>query len=100
RARVAADTQNALTALEASRKRAILLDRAVKVAELDLESETARFQANRSTSFDVLRRQQALLDARLRLLRATVDDTEAAVAIDALTSDLLARHGLAVRSGR
>ncbi len=97
RARVATDVANAATALDASRRRVALLTRATQVAELDLEGETARFQANRSTSFDVLRRQQALADTRLRLLRAQADHAEAMLAIDALSGDLLARHGLAMR---
>ena len=70
---------------------------AARVAELDLEGEEARFQASRSTNFDVLRRQQALTEVRVRLLRARADGAQAAAALDAVTDDILARHGLAIR---
>ncbi|HEY2509552.1 MAG TPA: TolC family protein [Polyangiaceae bacterium] len=98
RTRVASDASIALVQLDSTVRRIALLERAVKTAELDVESETARFQANRSTSFDVLRRQQALTDVRIRLLRARVDNAKAAAAIDTLTDDILVRHGLALRA--
>jgi outer membrane protein TolC len=97
RAQVSAATTAAVAAADATRRRADVLERAVKVAELDLEGEEARFQAGRSTNFDVLRRQQALTDVRERLLRARVDNEQAAAVLDSLTSDILVRHGLALR---
>ncbi len=100
RALVAAATSIALTQLASTRRRIDLLERAARTAELDVESETARFQANRSTRFDVLRRQHALTDVRIALLRAQVDNAKAAAAIDALTDDLLLRHGLAIAATR
>ena len=100
RARVAADTSVALTQMASTRGRAELLGRAARTAAMDVESETARFQANRSTSFDVLRRQQALTDVRIALLRAETDNAEATAALDALTDDILLRHGLAVAGSR
>ncbi len=100
RTSVASSASIAITELASTRRRIEVLERAVKVAQLDVESEEARFQANRSTSFDVLRRQQALTDVRIRLLRAAVDNAKAASTIDALTDDILLRHGLAVRGTR
>ena len=87
----------ASAALEATRRRVGVLEHAEQVAQLDLESEQARFQASRSTNFDVLRRQQALTDVRERLLRARIDNAEAAAILDAIDDDILPRHGLALR---
>jgi len=99
RTRVASDVASALAALDATHRRSAVLTHAVEVADLDLAGEKARFQANRSTNFDVLRRQQAATDVRLRLLRAEIDNAEAAATLDALTTDILSRHGIVLRGG-
>ncbi|WP_394823953.1 TolC family protein [Pendulispora albinea] len=98
RTRVANDVTNALAALDATHRRTEVLARAASAADLDLAGEKARFQANRSTNFDVLRRQQAVTDVRLRLLRAAIDNAKAMATVDALTADILPRHGIALRT--
>jgi outer membrane protein TolC len=100
RALVASEVAIETTALNSTARRIELLERAARTAALDVESETARFQANRSTSFDVLRRQQALTDVLIQLLREEVDNAKAAATMDALTDDILLRHGLAVAAPR
>ncbi len=98
RTRVASQVRAVVAELEATERRASVLAHAVEVAELDLASEKARFQATRSTNFDVLRRQQSATDVRLRLLRAQIDNAKSAAALDALTTDILSRHGIALRA--
>jgi len=97
RTRVANDVTSALAALDSTQRRVTVLVHGVEVAELDLSAERARFQANRSTNFDVLRRQQAATDVRLRLLRAEVENAKSAATLDALTTDILSRHGIALK---
>ncbi|WP_394833767.1 TolC family protein [Pendulispora rubella] len=97
RTRVANDVAGALAALDSTQRRVAVLVHAVEVAELDLAAESARFQANRSTNFDVLRRQQSATDVRLRLLRAEVENAKSAATLDALTTDILSRHGIALK---
>jgi outer membrane protein TolC len=95
---VARDVTSAVAALEAARGRTTALERAVSLAELDLEGERARFAVSRSTNFDVLRRQQNLALARLSLARARADGAQAVAALEALTGEILTRHGLALAS--
>jgi outer membrane protein TolC len=78
-------------------KRVELGRREVEFAEKNLEAERARFQAGRATNNDVLLRQQELKDAQTRLLRATVDQSEAEVALAAVTAEVLDRYGIVLR---
>lgn len=70
---------------------------AERAARLDLEGERARFQVGRATNFDVLRRQQEVADAQLRMAQARTDLMKAHAGIEALTGDLLARYGVTFR---
>ena len=97
RTRVASEVAAAMAALDATQQRAAVLAHAVEVADLDLAGEKARFQANRSTNFDVLRRQQTATEVRLRLLRAEADNAKSAASLDALTTDILSRHRIVLR---
>ena len=68
--------------------------REVEFAKQNLDAERARFHAGRATNNDVLLRQQELKDAETRLLRATIDQSEAEVALAAATADVLDQFGV------
>jgi outer membrane protein TolC len=96
-AQIAAAVTHGLAAVEAARRRTEVLAPSIAAAALDLESERARFEVGRSTSFDVLRRQDALASVKLLLLRAQVDHLSSLAALDALTNDILDAHGVTLR---
>ena len=64
---------------------------------LTADSIRARFEAGRSTSYDVLRRQDELQHAQLKEARALVDVRLADAAVDALTGAILDHFGLGLR---
>jgi outer membrane protein TolC len=80
-----------------AKRRVDALAHAEAAARLDLEAERARFEVGRATNFDVLRRQEEVADAQLRMAQARVDYLEARVGIDALTGALLSRYGVTFR---
>jgi outer membrane protein TolC len=92
---VRAGLRGQVAALEAARQRATVLARSLDAAKLDLESERARFVLGRSTNFDVLRRQSALAETQLRLVRARTDCEQSYADIQALSGELLRAHGVA-----
>jgi len=71
--------------------------REVVFAGQNLDAERARFHVGRATNNDVLLRQQELKDAETRLLRSTVDQNEAEVALSAVTADILDRFSLVLK---
>jgi outer membrane protein TolC len=78
-------------------KRVELGQREVEFAGKNLTAERARFGAGRATNNDVMLRQQELKDAETRLLRATVDQTEAEVALASVTAEILDRYDIVLR---
>jgi outer membrane protein TolC len=97
---VASAVARAVLAVDIARRRVDVLSRSTDAAALDLEAERARFEVGRSTNFDVLRRQDALAGAQLTHLRARVDQLKALAFVDALTGEILDRHGVSLaRSG-
>jgi outer membrane protein TolC len=85
------------TALRVAAQRIEVAHRGVGAAERSLEAERARYDTGRATNHDVLRRQEELEVAQLREVRAAIDYLKAEAALDALTGELLERHGLALR---
>ncbi len=83
--------------LETARRRAAVLMPSLDAADLDLESERARFDAGRSSNFDVLRRQDAVAGIQLSLLSAQLASLQAGADLDALTGDIFDRHGVRLR---
>ncbi len=78
-------------------KRVELGRRQVEFAQKNLDAERARFHAGRATNNDVLLRQQELMDAETRLLRATIDQSESEVALAAATAEVLERYDIVLR---
>jgi outer membrane protein TolC len=86
-------------AVDTAHRRGEVLARTTEAAQLDLDAEKARFEVGRSTNFDVLRRQDALAGAQLTQMRARVDQLRALAFLDALTGEILRRHGVELRRG-
>lgn len=83
--------------IRTANKRVELGRREVEFGQKNLDAERARFQAGRATNNDVLLRQQELMAAETRLLRATVDQSESEVALAAATAEVLERYGIVLR---
>jgi outer membrane protein TolC len=94
RARVARDAVAAARAMELARARMTALERGVAAAETNLEGERARYRAGLTTNFEVLRRQEELALAQLRLVRARTDWLRGRANLDALTGEILGRYGV------
>ncbi len=90
---------SSLALLETARRRAAALAPSQRLAALDLEAEQARFDVGRASSFDVLRRQDALVAVQQLLLGAELQRLEAEAALGALTGELLASHASALGAG-
>jgi outer membrane protein TolC len=97
-AQIRASVARAVLVLETSQRRAAVLVPSQRAAALDLEAEKARFEVGRASNFDVLRRQDALAVVQLLLLAAELERVEVAAALQALTGEIFAQHG--VRLGR
>jgi outer membrane protein TolC len=91
-AQVLANLRAQAAVRQAAQQREAILARSLDAAELDLESERARFTLGRSTNFDVLRRQSALAETQLRLLRARTDCQQSDADLEALSGALLRVH--------
>lgn len=78
----------------AAQRRAVVGQRVIELAARNVQIDKERFRFGRSTSFDVLQRQNDLEQAQLRLARDIVDYLQALAAIDALTGTLLERYGI------
>jgi len=87
----------AVQGVTAGRTRVALADKAIEVAENSVRAERAAFMAGRTTTFQVMQKQNELIDARLRRGRAVADYHQAVAQLHFLSGDLLARHGVAVR---
>ncbi len=82
--------------VRAHRKRIEVTAKSIELAQQNLKTEQARFEAGDATNFDVLQRQNELEQAQLSKSRATVDFLNAVTAVEALTGDLLGRYGISI----
>ena len=82
----------------AARKRAELAEKAIDVAVATLQAEIANFKAARTTNFDVLQRQDELVEAELRRARSIADYHVAVAKLEFLTGMLLERYRVEVRA--
>lgn len=83
---------DAATAMHAAHRRIAALDDAVDLAEQAIEAERARWEAGKSTNYEVMRRQAEREDTALRRARAQADLLEAEAMLDALTGAILPRY--------
>jgi outer membrane protein len=77
-----------------ARKRIDVSELAVQLAEQNLASERTLFQAGEARNYDILARQDELAQALLSRERAIADYHQAVADLEALTGDLLPRHGV------
>jgi outer membrane protein TolC len=83
--------------VKTARVRVGLQEKAAAVAEENVKAERAQFQAQRSTNFDVMRRQSELAESNLRRGRAVADYHIAVAQLQYLSGTLLDDYGVNVR---
>jgi outer membrane protein len=96
RAQIAQTMTRSVAQLELARRRVVLSQRAIDLANENIKIETDRFNLGKSTNFDVLNRQEDLRQAELRKTQALIDWHKAEVAVQALTGDVLPMYGIDV----
>jgi outer membrane protein len=96
RAQIADTISFSVAQLELAKRRVVLSQRAIDLANENIRIETDRFNLGRSTNFDVLNRLEDLRQAELRKAQAMVDWHKAEVVVESLTGQLLPRFGIAV----
>jgi outer membrane protein TolC len=96
RAQIAQSMARAVAQLELARRRVTLSQRAIDLANQNIQIETDRFNLGKSTNFDVLNRLEDLRQAELRKTQALIDWHKAEVVVQSLTGDILPMYGIAV----
>jgi len=96
RAQIAQTMTRSVAQLELARRRVVLSQRAIDLANENIKIETDRFNLGKSTNFDVLNRQEDLRQAELRKTQALIDWHKAEIAVQALTGDILPLYGIKV----
>lgn len=89
-----------VNAMRTAGARLTITSQAVKLAESNLKAEEARYKVGRSTSYDVLFRQDELALAQFNALSAQIDYLRATVELQTLTGQLLPAYGLELSSRR
>lgn len=80
-----------------ARKSVEVASLAVELAQVNLDAEKARYEAGRSTNYDVLARIDEHADAERQLLQAKIDALKAKVQEQQLTGTLLSSYGIELR---
>jgi outer membrane protein TolC len=96
RAQYAQTMSTAVAQVELANRRVVLSERAIQLANQNIQIETDRFNLGRSTNFDVLNRHEDLRQAELRKAQALIDWHKAEIVIQALTGDILPAYGVTV----
>jgi outer membrane protein TolC len=94
RAQIAQTMSRAVAQIELAKRRVVLSQRAIDLANENIRIETDRFSLGKSTNFDVLNRQEELRQAELRKAQALIDWHKAENVVQALTTDLLPTFGV------
>jgi len=87
----------AVQAVKTARVRVGLAERAASVAEENVKAERAQFQAQRSTNFEVMRRQNELAESNLRRGKAIAEYHMAVAQLQYLSGTLLSDFRVNVR---
>ena len=69
-------------------------DKAVDLADQNVTAEQAKLELGKTNTFEVLRRQDELQQARLRHASAVLDYLSARAEIDGLTGVILGQYGI------
>jgi outer membrane protein TolC len=89
---------DAVQSVDAARTRVTLAERAIAVANENVKAERANFLVGRSNNFQVLERQEELVDAHLRRGRAIADYHVAVAELEFLAGMLLDHYRVDVRA--
>ena len=93
RQRILTDVGKGIERGTASERKVELARQTTAIAEKQLVAEQARFATGAATSLQVLEAEDRLRSARLRVARAQADLVQAAIALEDLTGQLIARFG-------
>jgi outer membrane protein TolC len=96
RAQIAQAMARAVAQIELAKRRVVLSQRAIDLANENIRVETDRFNLGKSTNFDVLNRQEELRQAELRKAQALIDWHKSETVVQSLTGDLLPMFGITV----
>ena len=94
RAQIAQTMAQAVAQIELAKRRVVLSQRAIDLANENIRIETDRFNLGRSTNFDVLNRLEELRQGELRKAQAMIDWHKAETVVMTLTGDILSRYGI------
>ena len=97
RALVILDTARAVQLARASLESVRLGEKAIELAEANIEAEQRKFEDRKSTNFEVLRRQDELEQAKLRHAVAIVDHLAARARLDELAGTILDKYKIKLR---
>ena len=96
RAQYAQGVSQAMAQIELAKRRVVLSQRAIDLANENIRIETDRFNLGKSTNFDVLNRLEELRQAELRKAQAMIDWHKAESVVQALTGDILPAYGVTI----
>ncbi|HSN26014.1 MAG TPA: TolC family protein [Kofleriaceae bacterium] len=94
RAQYAQGIARAVAGIELAKRRVVLSQRAIDLANENIRIETDRFNLGKSTNFDVLNRLEELRQAELRKAQAMIDWHKSEAVVEALTGDILPDYGV------
>jgi outer membrane protein TolC len=96
RAQYAQGVSRAMASIELAKRRVVLSQRAIDLANENIRIETDRFNLGKSTNFDVLNRLEELRQAELRKAQAMIDWHKAEASVQALTGEILPTYGVSI----
>jgi outer membrane protein TolC len=96
RAQISQAMARALAQIEVAKRRVLLSQRAIDLANENIRIETDRFNLGKATNFDILNRLEEQRQAELRKAQALIDWHKAETVVQTLTGDLLPAFGLTV----
>ena len=96
RAQYAQGVSQAMAQIELAKRRIVLSQRAIDLANENIRIETDRFNLGKSTNFDVLNRLEELRQAELRKAQAMIDWHKAESVVQALTGEILPAYGVTI----
>lgn len=94
KAQYAQGVSRAMAQIELAKRRIVLSQRAIDLANENIRIETDRFNLGKSTNFDVLNRLEELRQAELRKAQAMIDWHKAEAVVQSLTGQILPAYGI------
>jgi len=88
---------NSVKEIEATIKRVEAANKAVKLAEENLAGEMKRYELQQTTTYDILKFQEALDTARSKLLKAIIDNQNAVIEYSAITGKIFDKFNIIIK---